>query len=232
MEKLSRKEYQLVRENQTEGPENEIKIKGNRRRFPYAAYILKLLKEKDHDRVVLLASGKAIDNLLEVVDLLRQRVENVHTSLAFEVTKRKLRFEPREEYKNEKEVVEKTKMKTSMTATISLKALDEIVKHSNYMPPMDSEDLIRPDEFDNIVKEYNDKDNRRYRRNDDDEDEDRPRRRGRGQRGMRRGGRRSNRGGRGGRGRPRRYEDDEEDRPRRRGRGQRGGRRGRGQRED
>ena len=232
MEKLSRREYQLVRENQTEGPENEIKIKGNRRRFPYVAYILKLLKEKDHEKVVLLASGKAIDNLLEVVDLLRQRVENVHTSLAFEVTKRKLRFEPREEYKEEKEVVEKTKMKTSMTATVSLKALDEIVKHSNYMPPMESEDLIRPDEFDNIVKEYNDKDNRRPRRNDEEEDEDRPRRRGRR---ANRGGRRANRGGRGSRGRPRRYED-EEDRPRRGGRrGNRGGRRGsrgRGQRDD
>merc|ERR1712137_395790 len=157
MERISRKEYELVREAQTESPDNEIRVKAYRRRFPYVAYIVKLLNEGKFESVNMIASGQAIQKLLDTVKLLRNRVSGVHCSLTVEVSKRVLRFEPREDFKETKEPIEKTRMRMSMKAVISSKALEEITSSSGYLPPMDDSELLKPEEFQNIVKEYNEK---------------------------------------------------------------------------
>merc|ERR1712137_53967 len=191
MERISRKEYELVREAQTESPDNEIRVKAYRRRFPYVAYIVKLLNEGKFESVNMIASGQAIQKLLDTVKLLRNRVSGVHCSLAVEVSKRVLRFEPREDFKETKEPIEKTRMRMSMKAVISSKALEEITSSSGYLPPMDDSELLKPEEFQNIVKEYNEKEKKP--RGEGEGESRRGRGRGRG-RGRRRGGRGRGRG--------------------------------------
>lgn len=214
MERISRKEYELVRENQTESPDNEIRVKANRRRFPYVAYIVKLLNEGKFESVNMIASGQAIQKLLDTVKLLRNRVSGVHSCLAVEVSKRVLRFEPREEFKETKEPIEKTRMRMSMKALISLKALEEITSSKGYLPPTADADLIKPEEFQTIIKEYNEKE-RKPRGEGDPEDRRRNRRgrgwgRGRGRgRGRRRGGNGGGGGGRSRRGERRRDRRDD-----------------------
>jgi len=205
MEKISRKEYELVREDQTESPDNEIRVKAYRRRFPYVAYIVKLLNEGKYESVNMIASGQAIQKLLDTLKLLRTRVSGVHCSLEVEVSKRTLRFEPREEFKETNKPIEKTRMRTSMKAVISLKELKEITSSKAYMPPMSDEDLIKPEEFQTIVKEYNEKEKKPRTEGEGGE------RRGRGRRGRGRRGR--GRRGRG-RGRNNRRRNDDYERSR------------------
>lgn len=220
MNRISRKEYDLVRDAPVESPDNEIRVKANRRRFVYVAYIVKLLEEGKHEQVTLIGSGMAIQVLLDTIKLLTTRVKGVHSCLKVEVSKRVMKFVPREEFKDLKPV-EKTSTRTSMKATISLTALDCITKSDAYMAPEDEADLIEPEKFLEIIKEYNEKE-----RNPRDEDDDVERRggRGRGRGGRGRGGRGRGRGGRG-RGGDRRHYDNDYERsrsPRRRGRGGRG----------
>merc|ERR1712137_167908 len=200
MERISRKEYELVREAQTESPDNEIRVKAYRRRFPYVAYIVKLLNEGKFESVNMIASGQAIQKLLDTVKLLRNRVSGVHCSLTVEVSKRVLRFEPREDFKETKEPIEKTRMRMSMKAVISSKALEEITSSSGYLPPMDDSELLKPEEFQNIVKEYNEKEKKPRGEGEGESRRGRGRGRGRGRR----------RGGRGG-GRCRRRDRRDED---------------------
>merc|ERR1712113_202508 len=75
--------------------------------------------------------------------------------------------------------IEKTRMRTSMKAVISLKELKEITSSKAYMPPMSDEDLIKPEEFQVIVKEYNEKEKKPRTEGEGGE------RRGRGRRGRR-----------------------------------------------
>ena len=220
MNRISRKEYDLVRDAPVESPDNEIRVKANRRRFVYVAYIVKLLEEGKHEQVTLIGSGMAIQVLLDTVKLLTTRVKGVHSCLKVEVSKRVMKFVPREEYKEELKPVEKTSTRTSMKAIISLKALDCITKSDAYMAPEDVADLIEPEKFLEIIKEYNEKE-RSPRDEDNDVD-----RRGRG-RGRGRGGRGRGRGGRGRGGNRRHYDDEERSRSPRRGRGRGRGGRGR-----
>merc|ERR1712137_922448 len=182
MERISRKEYELVREAQTESPDNEIRVKAYRRRFPYVAYIVKLLNEGKFESVNMIASGQAIQKLLDTVKLLRNRVSGVHCSLAVEVSKRVLRFEPREDFKETKEPIEKTRMRMSMKAVISSKALEEVTSSSGYLPPMDDSELLKPEEFQNIVKEYNEKEKKPRGEGEGESRRGRGRGRGRGSR--------------------------------------------------
>lgn len=188
MERLSHKEYELIREEQTPIKENEIRVKAFRRRFPYVAYIIRVLKEGKHESVSLIASGQAIQILLSTIKLLRTRVEGVHASVNLEVGQRVLKFEPREEYKDTLEAVTKTRSRISLKAEVSLEKLDSIVNSGGYLPPVEKSDLIKPEDFMEIIKDYQE----RTPRDRGGEGEDRPRR-GRGRGG--RGGRRNNRRG-------------------------------------
>ena len=187
MERPSHKEYELVRDENTQIKENEIRVKANRRRFPYVAYIVKVLKEGKHKSVSLIGSGQAINILLSTIKLLRTRVAGVHTSVELEVGQRVLKFEPREDYRDKLEPITKTRSRISMRAEVSLEKLDSIANSGGYLPPVDKADLIKPEEFLDIIKDYQERTPR------DREGEDRPPRRNRGRRGRGRGRRNRNR---------------------------------------
>jgi len=187
--------YEKIRQKAQNTPENEVKISSNNRSISkYITYTAGLLLEKKLEVVSLKASGLACKDAVQVAEILRHNIQNLHQESKITTVDVLDEYEPREEG------LEKVKINRKI-AVLEIKlskkngALND--KAIGYQPPLDIK-IDQENELKNIVEK------RRRDFNEEEGEEGRGgfRGRGRGFRGGRgrgfRGGDRGYRGGRGG----------------------------------
>ncbi len=189
--------YRLIQKKSDQTEENEIRVKSQGRQFYYAAYAGKLLFEKKHEMIYMLATGSATAKVIQAVEYLRKRVKGLHVAYQIESTKFVDEYEPLQEGLD-KVTVER--LVATLKARVTLTKKEEICNLPGYMTPLDESELLDEQKFKDDVENHFNKD--RPKQDRKNSGHYRGRGRGRGYRGRGRG-----RGyrGRGYRGRGRGY---------------------------
>ena len=214
--------YRLLPKKGEESRENEIRVKAHARPFVYAAYAGKLLLDKKHEQVYMLATGSATPKAIQAVEYVRQRVPGLMACYEIESTEFVDEYEPLVEGLDRVQV---KRLVPTLKAHLFLAKQPQLQAKPGFMPAVPEAELLDTDRFRTEVEEHFAKE-RPARYHDEGEGGRRGGHRGRygGQRGDYGGPR--PRGGRGYEGEQRR---DYEDRPRTARGGNYGGQRAEGE---
>ena len=125
--------YHLLPKKQEQAAENEIRVKSQARPFVYAAYAGKLLFEKKHDKIFLLATGQATSKVIQAVEYIRKRVKDLHVAYEIECTEFIDEYAPLQEGL---ENVQITRSVPTLKANLTLFKPELINKLPGYMAPV------------------------------------------------------------------------------------------------
>jgi DNA-binding protein len=149
--KLPMHNYQLLPKKQEQSAENEIRVKSVARPFVYAAYAGKLLFEKKHNLVYLLATGQATSKVIQAVEYMRKRIGNLHVSYEIECTEFVDEYSPLVEGL---EVVHITRSVPSLKANLTLVSPELIRSLPGYMAPIAPSQVIDEERFKEEIKDH------------------------------------------------------------------------------
>lgn len=175
---------------------NEVRVRVGSRPFSYAAYAGKQLLEKKAEFVYLNATGAAVSNAIKVIEYLKRHLKGLHVQ--YKILSKKFidEYEPTIEGLDK---VTTERIVSTLECVLTLTSADKLKNTPGYIEPL-PESQVDQEKFEEALKGYQERKDRRAEEGDRDQGEGRSRSRGR------RGGPR--RGGRGGR-RPRRDDDRE-----------------------
>ena len=174
---------------------NEVRVRVGSRPFSYAAYAGKQLLEKKAEFVYLNATGAAVSNAIKVIEYLKRHLKGLHVQ--YKILSKKFidEYEPTIEGLDK---VTTERIVSTLECTLTLTSGDKLKGTAGYIEPI-PEAQVDQDKFEEALKGYQERKDRRAEEGDRDQGEGMSRSRRRGAR----------RGGRGGR-RPRR-DDDRDD---------------------
>jgi len=174
---------------------NEVRVRVGSRPFSYAAYAGKQLLEKKAEFVYLNATGAAVSNAIKVIEYLKRHLKGLHVQ--YKILSKKFidEYEPTIEGLDK---VTTERIVSTLECTLTLISGDKLKGTPGYIEPI-PEAQVDQAKFEEALKGYQERKDRRAEEGDRDQGEGRSRSR-------RRGARRSGRGGR----RPRR-DDDRDD---------------------
>ena len=143
--------YRLVPKKGEESRENEIRVKAHTRPFVYAAYAGKLLIEKKHDHIYMIATGSATARAIQSVEYVRRRVAGLMVCYEIESTEFLDEYEPLVEGL---ERVQVRRMVPTLKAHLFLKENAELQGKPGFMAAVASEELADEERFKLDIAEH------------------------------------------------------------------------------
>ena len=153
--KLPMDNYHLLPKKQEQAAENEIRVKSQARPFVYAAYAGKLLFEKKHDKIYLLATGQATSKVIQAVEYIRKRVKDLHVAYQIECTEFIDEYAPKVEGL---ENVQLTRSVPTLKANLTIHKPELINKLPGYMAPLAHNLLLDEEKFKQEIEVHFSKD--------------------------------------------------------------------------
>ncbi len=89
--------YRSVHKRSEKTEENVINLRGGQRAFRYVAYAAKLLFDGKHKVVYLHATGLAVSKVIQTVETLRNRINNLHAAYEIKTAEFQDEYHPTEE---------------------------------------------------------------------------------------------------------------------------------------
>lgn len=143
--------YQLLPKKNDESRENEIRVKAQTRPFVYAAYAGKLLFEKKHASVYMLATGSATAKAIQSVEYVRRRLPDLQVCYEIESTEFLDEYEPLVEGLDRVQV---RRLVPTLKAHLFLGQNAELQAKPGYMPALPESEVFDQDRFRADVEEH------------------------------------------------------------------------------
>lgn len=126
--------YRLVHKKLLKSEENVINLRSEPHAFRYSAYAAKLLFEDKHSEVFLHATGQATNKVVQVVEILRNRIHGLHVNYEIKSTEFADEYHPKEEGLN---IVTVQRYIHSVHAVLTIKEGKKYEKCVGYMAPVE-----------------------------------------------------------------------------------------------
>ena len=141
--------YRLVLKKNEATAENIISVKADPRAFRYVAFAARILFEGKHSEVVIQGTGPACHKVIQCVEMLRNRVANLHSVYTISTKEFNDEYHPKEEGL---EKIFVTRSVHCISATLTMTNQQTIEKLSGYMPP--AEKVFNEEAFKTRVSEH------------------------------------------------------------------------------